>query len=356
VPGPSNIIASCVAGTSFIDTSPFYNITYYYAVRAEDSKTGGSGPCNGGDIDSNMVKKNAAATGPYSTAWSDDFETGMSNWTISSNWQWSNAQAHSGTYSAWSNNLNYQNCDTLTKTTLLTLPAGSAPVLHFWTYYNIESGYDNGIVLGSSNGTTFTKLNLTPGYPGIQSNGNLACLGPSGQPTFTGSGTIWTEYTADISSYAGNSFTVRFTYGTDASIGNGGWYIDDTKIEYGSTCTTVSGFPAGHLLNTLRITKSDSNPKLDWQPFYGTCCVIDTFAVYRGTLPWTGYNYTPLTCTISPASPTYTDTTADFSYYYLVVPLNSNYEGSYGTAFPSGSQRPPSASPCMTPQDPYPCD
>ena len=37
VPGPSNMIASCITGTMYDDNAISYNIRYYYVVRAEDA-------------------------------------------------------------------------------------------------------------------------------------------------------------------------------------------------------------------------------------------------------------------------------------------------------------------------------
>ncbi len=56
-PGPGNLLASCVALTSFTDTLALQSgTTYHYVVRAEDSGTGFPGPCNGGVEDFNLVE------------------------------------------------------------------------------------------------------------------------------------------------------------------------------------------------------------------------------------------------------------------------------------------------------------
>jgi Immune inhibitor A-like, MAM domain len=288
-----------------------------------------------------MVERSASPSGGSTTLFTDNFE-GANNWTISANWQiLVTTTNHSATHSAWSNNLNSQACDTFTKTTLVALPAGTNPVLHFWTYFNIESGWDNGIVYGSSNGTVFTKLTPIQGYPGTQGTGAQACLGTSGQPTFNGSSTAWTEYTVNLTSYASGNFTVRFTYATDSSVSNGGWYIDDVKIDYPSACTVGGGAP-GKVLNNFTVVKSGTNLNLSWSAPGGTCLVTG-YGLYRGTLPWTGYNHAMLSCAIATTSTTTPQQAG--SNYYLIVPLNSTNEGSYGTDS-AGIQRPQGSSPC----------
>jgi hypothetical protein len=52
---PFSLLASCVSGTSWDDTSAAVGTTYDYLVRAEDATTFGGGPCNGGNEDANSV-------------------------------------------------------------------------------------------------------------------------------------------------------------------------------------------------------------------------------------------------------------------------------------------------------------
>jgi fibronectin type 3 domain-containing protein len=347
-PTAANLIASCITGTSYTDTNVYYGNVYYYIVRAEDSTSNGNGPCNNGNIDLNKVKKSAAPSGPDTVALNDDFESGLGNWTVSANWSSSTTQSHSPTHSAWSGNVINQ-CDRLTLTNFITPPAGSNPSLTFWTYYNIESGWDGGIVEASANGTTWTKLTVSPNYPGTTNTSTPACIGTS-QACFSGTGTTWTQYSANLSAYAGGNMKIRFTYASDGSVNNGGWYIDDVVIKWGSSCTTTANAP-GKVLNNLTVSKSGSNIVLNWQAPGGTCSVTG-YGIYRGQLPWTQYNHASLDCSVSSTS--YTDTTASNSHYYLVVPLNNTNEGTYGTD--SGNNpRPVGSNPCK-PQDTTNCN
>jgi hypothetical protein len=54
-PGPGNLLASGVTGTTWADPSPPSDVTLYYLVRAENDETCGSGPNNSGLVDANLV-------------------------------------------------------------------------------------------------------------------------------------------------------------------------------------------------------------------------------------------------------------------------------------------------------------
>ena len=113
----------------------------------------------------------------------------------------------------------------------------------------------------------------------------------------------------------------------------------------------ISSAAPGKVLNSLMLTKSGSNPILNWEPVGGTCTSTG-YGIYRGALPFSNYDHASLDCTIS--ATTYTDALASDSYYYLVVPNNSSEEGSYGTDS-SGTERPQGSSPCRI-QNLHTCD
>ena len=49
-------------------------------VRAEDSQTSGTGPCNNGNQDANIVERSAVPGGPSATV-TDDVESGNTGWS-----------------------------------------------------------------------------------------------------------------------------------------------------------------------------------------------------------------------------------------------------------------------------------
>jgi hypothetical protein len=54
-PGPGNLLAAGIDGTSWTDPTPPSGVTLYYAVRAENDETCAAGPANGGVMDVNLV-------------------------------------------------------------------------------------------------------------------------------------------------------------------------------------------------------------------------------------------------------------------------------------------------------------
>ncbi len=60
---PFALLASCVTGTTYDDTSAAVGTTYEYRVRAEDGTTFGGGPCNGGNEDGNTVTSSGTVAG-----------------------------------------------------------------------------------------------------------------------------------------------------------------------------------------------------------------------------------------------------------------------------------------------------
>ncbi len=106
----------------------------------------------------------------------------------------------------------------------------------------------------------------------------------------------------------------------------------------------------GKINNSLTLSKRNNSILLNWSSTSGTC-YSTAYNIYRGSLPFTTYNHDYLACNLNDTS--FMDTPPDESYYYLIVPQNENYEGSYGTDS-SGNQRPQSTNPCL-PQDYYQC-
>lgn len=153
---------------------------------------------------------------------------------------------HSGTHALWSGSLS--DADGYA-TESVAVPA-AARSLRFWTWYNLEDGFDWAYVLVSTDGgATWTSLASTAaGAAGttdqdpLGATGNVAggnkrypngFTGSSGTPPFTSQGLVtpaYTEQTADLSAYAGRTVLLRFAYTSDASTNLEGFYVDDVSI------------------------------------------------------------------------------------------------------------------------------
>ncbi|MEO6219914.1 MAG: M36 family metallopeptidase, partial [Ginsengibacter sp.] len=104
--------------------------------------------------------------------------------------------------------------------------------LSFWHYYDIEQGYDGGVLdISLDGGTTWQDLGpyiIQNGY-----NGSLIVNTPliGGRQAFTGSSSgafILTKI--DLSAFTGKTVLIRFLFVSDDSGGAEGWYIDDINL------------------------------------------------------------------------------------------------------------------------------
>jgi hypothetical protein len=71
-PGPSNLIAAAVSGTSFADLYVLQGATYYYVVRAQDTSNGAE--------EGNTVELPGVTAGASNVLWEDDLEGGNLGW------------------------------------------------------------------------------------------------------------------------------------------------------------------------------------------------------------------------------------------------------------------------------------
>ena len=169
-------------------------------------------------------------------------------------------------------------------------------------------------------------------------------------------GGTWQNATACDGSFNSTSECYTFTVGPLAA----GLHTIETRAvdEVGqidatlaSDQVTVTGSTRSGEALLLTVAKSGTNLSLAWTAPGGTCQVTG-YGLYRGTLPWTGYNHASVNCAITATSTTTAQGTG--SYYYLIVPSNASNEGSYGKSS-AGAQRPQGTTPCKTSQDSTTC-
>jgi hypothetical protein len=166
----------------------------------------------------------------------DDMESGASQWSHAAaqgidHWVISAVQSHSPTH-AWYVPDDSAVTDTrLRITTPITIDVGST--LTFWHRYAFEgTSYDGSVLELSTNlGNTWSDLGshiTANGYNGTIYAGYSNPLG--GRAGWTGDLTDWTQVTVDLSSFAGHEVLIRWRLGSDSSVGDTGWYIDDVQI------------------------------------------------------------------------------------------------------------------------------
>lgn len=186
-------------------------------------------------------------TGPSFT---NGFEAGEAEWTTSGSWQIGapgagdlpakDGERIAGTILGG----NYPNGDRAALTSPVIDLTGYDPTdpspanphrgtqahLTFHQTFTSEGWYDCGVVQRSiDDGATWLPIDPLEGYNYTSS---AYCGGISAARSFSGGGvdTEWTKYTLDLTPFAGGPVRIRFLFGTDGSVVDKGWSIDDLDL------------------------------------------------------------------------------------------------------------------------------
>jgi hypothetical protein len=162
--------------------------------------------------------------------------------------------ATSGVHSLWGDDTDHVTDRWATIGWQGTLPAGAR--LQFNHAFGFEDddfgNYDGGVVEYSLNGGA-SWSDAAPLFAG----GGMAYFGPissgSGNPlagrnAFVGESWGYTATQLNLAGFAGQSFSLRFRIGTDAAVGDYGWFVDDLRIYQcvASPLIFADGFNAGN--------------------------------------------------------------------------------------------------------------
>jgi hypothetical protein len=100
--------------------------------------------------------------------------------------------------------------------------------MKFWTWYDLEEGYDYAYVMASRDGgvtwATLPASGTTTENPNGNNLGN-GFTGRSGQPE-----PRWVEQSVDLSSYTGEVVLLRFELVTDDAVNEPGFAVDDISV------------------------------------------------------------------------------------------------------------------------------
>ncbi|MEO6687734.1 MAG: hypothetical protein ABIS07_13210, partial [Dokdonella sp.] len=266
VPDAANRIVQGIVDLAYIDNAVDGGAPQYYAVRATDSTSGAE---DGNLIHLAVVPTGAPTDGTFASGSEPgdpaldtdvagrpaDTNVSRPNEVKHAGWHPSTARMHTGTQSFWStaaNNL----CVTLV-TPALELTPGQSSQLSFWTLWDIEQGWDGGVIeISINDGASWSRLTPSGGYPGTINSGGTLCGIAQGAGVFTGTGHLnWSPYQVDLSSYAGQTVKLRWLYRSDGGTNGQGWFVDDVALTHAQVpgmCTNagdaifVDGFdPAG---------------------------------------------------------------------------------------------------------------
>lgn len=164
---------------------------------------------------------------------SDDAEGDGSAWEADG-WTQVPLRSHSPAQSYFSGQGPEQD-NTLTTASAVAIPEGASGTVSYWTYYDIEPGFDFGYVeVSDDDGASWQVVDVVNGHSGD-----------------------WVKRSADLSAFEGETLLVRFRYDSDILVDLGfheGWYVDDITVdsarwttiaETGNTHHNVSGQPDG---------------------------------------------------------------------------------------------------------------
>ena len=136
------------------------------------------------------------------------------------------ADAHSGKYAFWSNK---GDSSDMTLTREFDFAGARGPInFSYWTWYDLENGYDYLYLEASTDGQRWSILN-TPSCTSQDTSGNsygCAYTSRSGG----GDTARWINETVDLSRYAGQKVQLRFEYVTDEGLNGEGLLLDDLSI------------------------------------------------------------------------------------------------------------------------------
>jgi choice-of-anchor B domain-containing protein len=251
VPSPANRIAIGVTGTGWQDSTAPSLQPVTYVVRALDSSSGAE--------ESNGVHRSTRATGPivdgtFSTGGEpgepplDTFGAPLSPEAPEhAGWHIVDARHHNGNYSFHSST-GSDICITLEAD--LDLTAGQSSQLAFWTAFDIEPGWDGGVIDVSTNGgASWTRLTPAGGYPGSITNAGNACGLGVGSAVFNGTNLTFQQKTVGLGAYSGQAIRLRWQYSSDSAVNQEGWYVDDIAVTHAqvpSACTSALLLFADH--------------------------------------------------------------------------------------------------------------
>lgn len=241
-PGPANLLASCLTDTSYTDTNVVTQQFYSYVVRAEDDTTDGSGPCNNGNQDTNLVELSGAATGPDVLFFAEDFDTDNGGLVGTLDWQWTDAYAWAGS------------CSTSSPPSAAHSGGGMWGTVVNGCYNNLgnNTGYDtcNNTSPGDDSILSFEVDLTTTGsaqlcwweWPDLYLPWDWGQVWANGDVVFEHCGgsyaapTQWTQQCVDLAPYAGQLVDVEFHMMASTVVERAGWYIDDLEVFHGSDC------------------------------------------------------------------------------------------------------------------------
>jgi len=259
---------------AFLAATNFKGITNADCIQVKnaiDAVQMNSQPVSGFNPDA-LACPAGASTGQALNLFSDNFESGVGNWTTTGFWSLEDFYATSPTHHMYGDDYYTSSLSSLQTNTGVTLPAGTS-YLYFKHAFAFEyenylgtNYYYDGAVLEYSINNGSTWVDAAPLFSdGKNYNGTIfnylnTTNQLKGRSGFVGDSHGYVSSRYNLTSQAGKTVKFRWSLATDNSSYYLGWLLDDVKVY---TCTGTPSIPA-LLLPANNILTTDYTPLLDW--------------------------------------------------------------------------------------------
>ncbi len=308
VPGPGDLLASCVTETFFDDATAASGTEYYYVVRAEDAALGGGGACQDGNADLNSLEVSGEVGGDLTTVlFADDFDGSQTPgdlWNFAhpaedpgncdpmgycgapfytSDWYRPETFFCSGDAAASNDGTNPPAYTDLTNGSLIlglppsggppfsdggiVLPAGVTSITlsfdHDYDFDSTTSHWDGGrLRISVDDWDTFVDIAPVGGYPGTVINSTFFCTPFPGVDAYVDDSGGCVPATFDLTAYAGSRVWLAWNHGGDCfPSSDEGWIIDNVRLE--TTTGAACSAPPGPV-QFLTATATDKQVEVEW--------------------------------------------------------------------------------------------
>jgi hypothetical protein len=114
----------------------------------------------------------------------------------------------------------------------VTPPTGQTTYLRFNHSYGFEGSFDGGVLeYSTGNGSTWNDAGPLITNNGYNGTLNTSTTNPlAGRQAFVSESNGYISSRVDLSSLAGQNVRFRFRIGTDSSVDDYGWFIDDVRV------------------------------------------------------------------------------------------------------------------------------
>lgn len=175
----------------------------------------------------------------------DSVEGGANGWAASktggSDWYITASGSHSPVQSWFAAGDSGGGDQFLTRSSIVV---SNGAVLSFWHSYDLERGYDGGVVEISTDGSIWSDVGggaTLNGYNATISTQDGSPIG--GRSAFSGSSGGFIETKVSLAAYEGKTVWLRFREADDSSVASVGWWVDDIRIFIDAPWTAVATTP-----------------------------------------------------------------------------------------------------------------